>query len=1290
NYYPGSNEPFERIQHPTEVKPTSSTETTFVSSYKLEPQKNKMTETVETQSSSGGGDVSTNNGSNHHTNGDGDGSSNNNINNSNNNNNGPDDSSMATNSANNVPDNATLVSRTTQQVQTQQIKTVTKVYTTREIRHIGPDGQPIDGYMDANNSGTNQSNDYTNFPGPKGSYPPTSNDGAISGQQSNGGNFVVSSSSADYSAQFHDPHYSNTNFSHHQMLSAQQQHQQQQQQQQQQSNMAPSPSPGSGSTGGTGSTAVASFANTVPPNVSMAQAAARMYDPYTRNSQIGYQDYSNFPNYQDLGHFDSNQTAGASPQPPIRRHLMAADLQSDPNYVQYGYAGVTGPMVSTSTIPMPINQQAIHSPATAAAIYGNFDDAPQGYLDRRQTFDDHSPYGQFRGPPAPGHGPAMYEDAESAYQHLQALQQAGVIEQQPIYFPNGMIPGGTIQAVPPSRAVIAAQSANNTVTAIGPDGVRWRDPDLHEVIEFLTHPNSIVRANAAAYLQHLCFMDDSMKAKTRALGGIPPLVALLAQDVAEIQRNACGALRNLSYGRQNDENKRAIRSASGIPSLVRLLRKTPDNEIRELVTSVLWNLSSCEELKKAIIDEALGTLVSVVIIPHSGWDRAREANSVPEIYWSTVFRNASGVLRNVSSAGEYARRRLREVDGLVDSLLFLVRAAIGKNDMDNKSVENCVCILRNLSYRCQEVVDPDYDKHPPGVTTPTTTNANNTLNTSNSGTLGTNQTTGNMGQSPSSTLSPSSSSSSKNSTSSLMGGLSSKVGENLSCFGGSKKKSKHHSGIDHHHNTMSPSASINALESKTAQLSLNSNGQSRTSDAPKGMELLWQTEVVQPYLSLLSECSNPETLEAAAGAIQNLAACYWQPSIDIRGAVRKEKGLPVLVELLRMEVDRVVCAVATALRNLAMDTRNKELIGKYALKDLVSKLPAQSATGVPLETGTSDDTVAAVLATLNEVITKNPDFAKSLLEAGGMQRLTLITKHRNRFSTRVVKFASQLLYNMWQHAELRETYRKAGFKESNFIVTNVSTRSSSASGGTLRNGPTGMMTPSASGMLMTPSSPNNGNGTLSGGVGLYHSISANNTLSRPMSTVGGTKYEDHHTVMQQMRQTGTLPRPSTAASQQAMLQARMQEEMAMSEMNHQQQQQQLLQAQLEQMTNGTGTLIRPPIGGVPIFPPGAAPGEPVYAQVNRERKRQQQAQAAAAAAAAAAASVAQHSPSSVGRPNSGTQSSTTMTHHPQGIGAPPPPNPNDPNTGNYHNVLIDPSNNEPIYPPSMPAGDSWV
>ena len=73
--------------------------------------------------------------------------------------------------------------------------------------------------------------------------------------------------------------------------------------------------------------------------------------------------------------------------------------------------------------------------------------------------------------------------------------------------------------------------------------MHWRDPDLHEVIEFLNNPNSVIKANAAAYLQHLCYMDDPVKAKTRQLGGIPPLVQLLSHDIPEIHRNSCGALR---------------------------------------------------------------------------------------------------------------------------------------------------------------------------------------------------------------------------------------------------------------------------------------------------------------------------------------------------------------------------------------------------------------------------------------------------------------------------------------------------------------------------------------------------------------------------------------------------------------------------------------------------------------------------------------------------------------------------------------------------------------------------
>lgn len=59
---------------------------------------------------------------------------------------------------------------------------------------------------------------------------------------------------------------------------------------------------------------------------------------------------------------------------------------------------------------------------------------------------------------------------------------------------------------------------------------------------------------------------------------------LLDHRMSEVHRSACGALRNLVYGKANDENKVALKNCGGIPALVRLLRKTGDVEIRELVT----------------------------------------------------------------------------------------------------------------------------------------------------------------------------------------------------------------------------------------------------------------------------------------------------------------------------------------------------------------------------------------------------------------------------------------------------------------------------------------------------------------------------------------------------------------------------------------------------------------------------------------------------------------------------------------------------------------------------------
>ena len=119
---------------------------------------------------------------------------------------------------------------------------------------------------------------------------------------------------------------------------------------------------------------------------------------------------------------------------------------------------------------------------------------------------------------------------------------------------------------------------------------RWRDPNLHEVIAMLSHPMDPVKSNAAAYLQHLCYENDRIKQEVRQLNGVPMLVELLDHPKAEVHRKACGALRNISYGKDHN-NKMAIKNCDGIQALVRLLRKCSSMEVKELVTGTAFFLT---------------------------------------------------------------------------------------------------------------------------------------------------------------------------------------------------------------------------------------------------------------------------------------------------------------------------------------------------------------------------------------------------------------------------------------------------------------------------------------------------------------------------------------------------------------------------------------------------------------------------------------------------------------------------------------------------------------------------
>ncbi|XP_044051875.1 ARVCF delta catenin family member b isoform X17 [Siniperca chuatsi] len=502
---------------------------------------------------------------------------------------------------------------------------------------------------------------------------------------------------------------------------------------------------------------------------------------------------------------------------------------------------------------------------------------------------------------------------------------------------------------------------------------RWRDPDLPEVIAMLGHPIDPVKSNAAAYLQHLCYENDKIKKDVRQLKGIPVLVGLLDHPKSEVHRKACGALRNISYGKDND-NKVAIKNCDGIPALVRLLRKTNDMEVRELITGTLWNLSSYEPLKMVIINHGMQTLTNEVIIPHSGWEHEPNEDSKPrDAEWTTVFKNTSGCLRNVSSDGAEARRRLRECEGLVDALLHALQSAVGKKDMDNKSVENCVCIMRNLSYHVHKEV-PGAEKF----------------------------------QDPSALQAPGSA------------GPQRKKKDDAGCFGGKKAKGRKNGENDKNYDTLDLP---------------------KRAEPSKGFELLYQPEVVRLYLSLLTESQNYNTLEAAAGALQNLSAGQWTWSNYIRATVRKEKGLPILVELLRSDSDKVVRAVAIALRNLSIDRRNKDLIGSYAMRDLVSNLPSgQQRPAKNLE----EDTVVAILNTIHEIVTDSSENARSLIQAQAIEKLVAI--NRTSQSARETKAASHVLQTVWSYKELRNALTKDGWNKSHFQPTVTATPKATKNG----------------------------------------------------------------------------------------------------------------------------------------------------------------------------------------------------------------------------------------------------
>ena len=303
-----------------------------------------------------------------------------------------------------------------------------------------------------------------------------------------------------------------------------------------------------------------------------------------------------------------------------------------------------------------------------------------------------------------------------------------------------------------------------------------------------------------------------------------------------------------------------------------------------------------------------------------------------------------------------------------------------KDNMNSKCLENCMCILRNLSFRLQEIIDPNYDRDVKPY--PTDNRTTKCVGAGGSG----------------------------RSTSRKRGGKNAEEDFLLSVY--------------------------------PYNMPVPNEG--------RPPELLWSLATLTKYLLIIKESTVRDTIEAAVGCLQNLTACYWRASCVIRQEVRKLKGLPTLVHLLKSEEyedEPIVSVTAIALRNLAIDSKNRELIGKYAMKDLVAKLP-DPARPVPMRLSVlHEDTITAVLACINECIKCNDDFVKSCYAEGGVKRMMFITRNAQYFPIKIVKYAAHVLASMWKHKNLHDLLKKDGYKETDFtsVAKQMGLKSSSSS-----------------------------------------------------------------------------------------------------------------------------------------------------------------------------------------------------------------------------------------------------
>ncbi|XP_043932481.1 plakophilin-1 [Protopterus annectens] len=462
---------------------------------------------------------------------------------------------------------------------------------------------------------------------------------------------------------------------------------------------------------------------------------------------------------------------------------------------------------------------------------------------------------------------------------------------------------------------------------------------IQKAIDLLESKNPEMQVKACSFIQHATFQDDRAKQEVYRCDGIPQLVRLLRSNFPEIQEVAMGALRNSVF--KNADNKREIQKCNGIKEALNILGDKSSPELQKQITGFMWNLSSHDELKDELINKALPTLTNEVVIPYSRWseDNKVSRNAIdPE-----VFFNTTGCLRNLSSAEQSGRQTIRNCRGLIDSLAYYVQSCVNANIPDEKSIENCVCVLHNLSYHVDTEVPNKYSQL--GM-------SRSTINTKDKSSTG--------------------------------------------CF--SQKSTK--------------------IQDNDFDLPVPEEDNN-----PKGANLLFHSDMIHTYLSLLRNSKNDSTLEACAGALQNLTASKGMMSNATSQIIGlKENGLPQISRLLQSGNTDVQKTATSLLCNMSRHKPLHQVIASQALPTL-----SQLFSGAPKSSKGSDDILSSACYTMRNLMVSNPLIAKQNLNSGILTGLMAMCK--NGYSPKASLAASTLLSDLWGMKEIQGLLKQQGINK---------------------------------------------------------------------------------------------------------------------------------------------------------------------------------------------------------------------------------------------------------------------